>query len=721
MSPTSPSRQSPTPTDFRPRQEPTSRLGHLRESSKTYAEKPLIAVHFEPDTEHFKAPDALSPPECPGGIPNCRYCSPFEEDMAVFELQKEESMPDVLDQLLKTKEVRWAGPIIREETDVSQAIQHGPIAIWTYLTHEMVVVIRPPADEKEVLKRAQALGYRELRKIPYGRSGTTLHLEADKHPGLGILDHAEQLSAMDGVAAEPNLAATSGVDSKGDVGSKSTGPKGRTRGKKKKRPKAQDLSLPEGHWDRQAIGADVAWQELAGAESKDLTTSLKRVEVAVVDGSFYTSPDGAPKDVLGDYELINFRNLRPGDSQGLKTSGTPGPFDKSAPGHGLRAAGVVAANGPGLKGVAPGCRTRLVVFPVTEVDVLDMYVWLAGCDPGSRRPHFPKQRKAVDVVTTSVGFGFARHLPISILADDAFHYIAEHGRGGKGTLLFFSAGNDGGIAWQERPWSTAEANIGVAASTLDPNGRPILASYSNRFGAELCAPSSSVLGKALAEDRRGIKSIGDRIFGGTSSATPLAAGVATLILAAQPELTHRQVRTVLRHSAQKIDGDAEDEALCWRGADRTPTKTQTDQIYSDTYGFGQVHAGHAVEKALSDDPASPDRSSTTMQKSQKLDKPFKAPVASSGGDQVSQSVSLILACYNALFLAMILLWPYDDTKGLAAVVTLLGLYHLVVWAVLRKRRPSGPSNPDERDSITAEPSSQPSTNKSTGSSGSSSP
>ncbi len=49
-------------------------------------------------------------------------------------------------------------------------------------------------------------------------------------------------------------------------------------------------------------------------------------------------------------------------------------------------------------------------------------------------------------------------------------------------------------------------------------------------------------------------SVGDDGFGGTSSASPLAAGIAALVLAKNPDLTFAQVRQILRSSTDKIGG-----------------------------------------------------------------------------------------------------------------------------------------------------------------------
>jgi subtilisin family serine protease len=72
-----------------------------------------------------------------------------------------------------------------------------------------------------------------------------------------------------------------------------------------------------------------------------------------------------------------------------------------------------------------------------------------------------------------------------------------------------------------------------------------------------------------------------RDFGGTSAATPLAAGIGALVLAVKGALTWEEVRGVMRSSAEKIDqagGNYVDG-------------------YSQEYGYGRVNAFGAVSSA----------------------------------------------------------------------------------------------------------------------------
>jgi kexin len=77
-------------------------------------------------------------------------------------------------------------------------------------------------------------------------------------------------------------------------------------------------------------------------------------------------------------------------------------------------------------------------------------------------------------------------------------------------------------------------------------------------------------------------------FGGTSSATPLAAGIVALMLQANPDLTWRDVRAILALTARQNDPSS--PGWTTNGAGRP--------IHYH-YGFGRVDAQAAVSAALS--------------------------------------------------------------------------------------------------------------------------
>ena len=128
--------------------------------------------------------------------------------------------------------------------------------------------------------------------------------------------------------------------------------------------------------------------------------------------------------------------------------------------------------------------------------------------------------------------------------------------------------------------------IAVAASTSNDDR----SHYSN-FGPEIwvSAPSSGRGGRGiLTTDRTG--SVGydegdytiDDPFGGTSSSTPLAAGICGLMLSVNPNLTASEVRDILKVTAVKIDPQ---------------NGNYNNEGHSDLYGWGRIDAFDCVQEA----------------------------------------------------------------------------------------------------------------------------
>lgn len=103
---------------------------------------------------------------------------------------------------------------------------------------------------------------------------------------------------------------------------------------------------------------------------------------------------------------------------------------------------------------------------------------------------------------------------------------------------------------------------------------------------DLLAPSSGGWNDTVSTDRVGTNGYNDAgdycyDFGGTSSATPLAAGAGALVLSINPALTAAEVRSILRASCDKVGGVTYD-ASGW----------------NQYFGYGRINAVKAVDKAF---------------------------------------------------------------------------------------------------------------------------
>lgn len=241
--------------------------------------------------------------------------------------------------------------------------------------------------------------------------------------------------------------------------------------------------------------------------------------------------------------------------------------------HGTPCAGVIAAAGKaaGAVGIAPRC--RILAIKVFHADDLASDERVADA--------IRYAAANADILSCSWSGGSTPDVQQAL--EDA-----GAARGGKGAAVFCATGNESrsSISFPARDPNA----IAVGAST-DLGER---ASYSN-FGAELSvvAPSSGGV-KGIFTTDVGIPYRGFNVgqagaggsdglhtndFGGTSSATPLAAGVAALVLSVRPDLSRAALKGVLERSADKI-GDDHDAAG-----------------HSIHIGFGRVNAAKAIELA----------------------------------------------------------------------------------------------------------------------------
>jgi subtilisin family serine protease len=330
----------------------------------------------------------------------------------------------------------------------------------------------------------------------------------------------------------------------------------------------------------------------------DVTLGNPQVVVGIIDTGTDVNHEDLAANIVGGFDAID------GDDD--PDAGCTGSFDGSgeadscpanAPfrdSHGTSVSGTVAAvgnNQVGLAGVCPQC----ALMPIRFI----------GEGLGSALNTAETFIRATDdgawILNNSWGPGASIFFPLGQAERDAFAYARENGRDGLGTVILFAAGNETTDVAVD-PYAAHPYAIAVAASTnLDD-----WAYYSN-YGREIdvAAPSQ---GGVVQQDSYGIAttdvtgeegySTGDYNpdFGGTSAASPVAAGVAGLILSTNPDLTAEQVRLVLAESAEKITATQVD----WEpivGVDLAEYFAYSPAGHSLGFGWGRVHAARAVSLA----------------------------------------------------------------------------------------------------------------------------
>jgi subtilisin-like proprotein convertase family protein len=201
-----------------------------------------------------------------------------------------------------------------------------------------------------------------------------------------------------------------------------------------------------------------------------------------------------------------------------------------------------------------------------------------------------------DIYNNSWGpgdFGFILE-PLPQVVEDALIEGVTNGRGGLGNIYLWAAGN--GLANNDYSNADGYANsrYSIAVSAITNDGEQ---AWYSEPGANILitAPSSGGSADIYTTDllgSSGYNGVSDNDctneFGGTSSATPLVAGVVALMLDANENLTWRDVQTILVETA--VQNDPTDPDWETNGAGFP---------VNHKYGFGMVDAGAAVALAES--------------------------------------------------------------------------------------------------------------------------
>ncbi len=317
--------------------------------------------------------------------------------------------------------------------------------------------------------------------------------------------------------------------------------------------------------------------DIRAVEAWKITEGSPDVIIGIIDDSVDKDhPDLAP----------NFKAGRYYNGLSGQVSDDPSPRDGSQM-HGTCCAGVAvaAANDIGGRGSAPRCKLVAVNFSAATTEQTAEAFYF--CD-----------RKGVSVISCSWGWNFA--------FDDvsrAINDLSQNGRNGRGTVILFAAGNDYGLVSQNNRLAALSSVICIGASNWRDDHSP----YANH-GPEVAvvAPSNDIdtpgaLSIDTTDNRDSLPrlegrnfsgyapgeytGIGSTGFGGTSSATPLTAGVCGLILSVNPNLTRDKVREILIKSADKIPGEL------------TRANYSALDGHDAYYGYGRVNAKKAVEMA----------------------------------------------------------------------------------------------------------------------------
>ena len=236
--------------------------------------------------------------------------------------------------------------------------------------------------------------------------------------------------------------------------------------------------------------------------------------------------------------------------------------------HGTQNAGVIAAvknNNIGITGICSKARLSSIADPLDEIDCInqadhlasDLYVALTECD----------------VVNCS--WGNPLYTATEIL--NVIKYYKDWGRNGKGAVLVFASGKNGGNVYT--PANSNPDILVVGAS--DANGKKAdFSCYGSTL--DVVAPGVNILTLGFQNN----SSYSFEITQGTSVASPQVAAIAALVLSINPDLTNIEVNDIIEKTAQKVGGYS-----------YTITSGRPNGTWNNYMGYGLVDATAAVKAA----------------------------------------------------------------------------------------------------------------------------
>ena len=326
-------------------------------------------------------------------------------------------------------------------------------------------------------------------------------------------------------------------------------------------------------WHLSVINAEHAWNFTRGVSSS---------VVVIDDGVQYAHPD---------LHVDTTRSF----GWNVQTGAMIKSADYSLSVHGTASAGVSTArrdNGIGGCGVAPDSKlvaVRLLNSAETSGDPYiadDIFVKTLQAFHGDEKTVLSNSWGPPDDGRVD-GPGLRRWYN---RVDIALTEFGSRGRGGKGGVVVFAAGNGGGFdnanddGFVSHPYT-------IAVGAVGDDGQ--MASYSEPGACiDVVAPSDGGWRGVTTTDIIGHSgySINNSTgsFGGTSASAPIVAGVIAMLLSVRPDLTLRDVRSILQTTANKVDP----MHAGW-------VTNGVGISYNPWYGFGRVDAGAALRIAHS--------------------------------------------------------------------------------------------------------------------------
>lgn len=316
-------------------------------------------------------------------------------------------------------------------------------------------------------------------------------------------------------------------------------------------------------FEQTALNGDMPLCDIHAREAWNISTG-SNTKVAVIDWGFELQHPDLVNNIYSSFDCTDGADGAHNGAYGLKD------------GHGTNCAGIIGAtnNNIGIVGVAPHC-DLILIRHAYDIKVGDSIVSI-GYYSWTISALNKADEEQVDVISNSWVNANAAN---SNAFDWTLLYVGLTGRNGKGRVIVFGTGND--------------YSASITYPSNDPYVLAVGASNNvgqrwnkSNYGQNLDVVAPGVTIKTTDT----IKPNGDysNAYGsltGTSAAAPIVAGVAALILSANPSLTYAQVHDIIRSTARKLPSYSFDSIA--------PCGTWNAEV-----GYGLVDAYEAVLSAI---------------------------------------------------------------------------------------------------------------------------
>jgi subtilisin family serine protease len=277
------------------------------------------------------------------------------------------------------------------------------------------------------------------------------------------------------------------------------------------------------------IAAPKAWQKNRGSGDVVVAVLDTGVDYTHSDlaANMWFRPDNIPAYV--DNELGTFNDRRGFNAQDNLSD----PMDDN--GHGTHCAGVIGAEGNNEIGIA-GINWNVQIMPLK---------FLGRGGFGSTKDAIEainyavdRKKKGVNVRIISASWGSTQY---SKALEDAIRAAGDEG------ILFVAAAGNSSTDNDKRKHYPSNYDLPNVVSVAALDSSDLLASFSN-FGAKtvhVAAPGKEIVSTWLND--------GYREASGTSMATPHVSGIAALIIANEPDISVKELRSRLLKSYDPLD------------------------------------------------------------------------------------------------------------------------------------------------------------------------